>query len=93
MLVIMAVDAEQFPVAAVERIVVVIKILVVNGEFLEALAFELTSTPAADMGEKFKSPHPVPGLAFRHITPQLCLNVRLASHFLLPGARSVSITT
>jgi len=75
MLVIMTVNAEQFPIAAVERIVVVIKILVVDGEFLEALAFELTRTPAADMGEKLKGPHPVPGLTLRHIPPQLCLNL------------------
>jgi hypothetical protein len=71
MLVIMTVNAEQFPIATVERIVVVIKILVVDGEFLEALALELTRTPAAHMGEKFKRPHPVPGLAFRNIPPQL----------------------
>jgi hypothetical protein len=44
---------------------------VVDGEFLEALALELTRTPAAHMGEKFKRPHPVPGLAFRNIPPQL----------------------
>lgn len=44
MFVVVAVDAEQLPVAAVRRVVVVIVVLVVDGEFLHALAFKL---PAA----------------------------------------------
>lgn len=38
MLVVMAIEAQQFPIASVGRVVVVIVIAVMNGEFPEALA-------------------------------------------------------
>src|SRR2546423_92625 len=51
MLVLVAVDAQQFPVAAVGRIIVVIAILVMHGELAQALAFELAAAARADAGE------------------------------------------
>src|SRR5687767_2167378 len=47
-LVLMAVDAEQLPVAAVGRIVVVVAVLVVHGELAQPLAAEFARAAAAD---------------------------------------------
>ena len=51
MFVIVAIVAQQFPVASVTRIIVVIMIFVMHGEFPQPLSFELTSATAADMRE------------------------------------------
>ncbi len=54
MLVVMAVDAKEFPVAAVRRVVVMVVVLVMDREFLELFALELTSAAPADMRKKFE---------------------------------------
>src|SRR5687768_7759029 len=47
-LVLVAVDAQQLPVAAVGRVVVVVAVLVVHGELAQALAVELARAARAD---------------------------------------------
>ena len=63
MLVVMAVDAEEFPVAAVGRVVVMIVIPVVDRQLAQFPAFEFPGTSGTDMREKFQSLFPVSGLA------------------------------
>ena len=63
MLVIVAVDAEQFPVAAVGGIVVVVMVDVVHGEFAEFFPLEFTGAAAAHQREKFQGLFPVSRLA------------------------------
>ena len=48
MFVIVAVDAEEFPITAVGRVVVVIDVLVMHGQFAQAFALELTTAVCAD---------------------------------------------
>jgi len=55
MLVVMTVDAKEFPVAPIRRIVVMVMVLVVNRELLELFALELAAASAADMREKLQS--------------------------------------
>ena len=71
--VIVAVQAQQFPVAAVGRIVVVIVIPVVNGQFSQVGARELAGAAPADPGIDLQRLLPVAELArlgrsagFRH---------------------------
>jgi hypothetical protein len=59
MLVIMAVDAEQFPIAAVGRIIVVIVIDVMHREFPALFALELPPASGADRGKNLKRLFPV----------------------------------
>lgn len=47
-LVIMAIQAEQFPVAAIRRIVVVVMIFVVNRQLSQTLAGKLATTSSAN---------------------------------------------
>ena len=48
MLIVMAVNAEIFPVAAIGRIVVVIMILVMYGQFMKVFLIELAPAAATD---------------------------------------------
>jgi hypothetical protein len=64
MLVLVAIDAEQFPVAAVGGIVVVIMIDMMDREFPEPLSFEFPATAAAHRGKEFQRPCPVSRLTF-----------------------------
>src|SRR5579862_9224071 len=59
MFMIVAVNAQQLPVAAVGWIVIVIVILVVDREFPQLLAGELATATAADVGEEAESPFSV----------------------------------
>ncbi len=52
MLVVVAVDAQQFPVAAVGRIVVVVEVSVVYCQLTKFFSFKLAGAAAADVGEK-----------------------------------------
>ena len=49
MLVVMAVDTQQLPVAAVRRIIPVVMILVVDRQFFERLPSKLAAAPSADV--------------------------------------------
>ncbi len=51
--VVVTVYAQQFPVAAVGRVVVVVVVPVMHGEFSESLAGEFTCTFSTDMREEF----------------------------------------
>jgi hypothetical protein len=55
----MAVNAQQFPVAPVRRIVVMVVVPVVNREFVQPLAVKFPAAMAADPGKKFQRPFPV----------------------------------
>lgn len=59
MLVVMTEKAEQLPVAAVQRIVVVIVILVMDREFAEPFSRKLPAAPGTDPGEYLESPLPI----------------------------------
>jgi hypothetical protein len=50
-LIIVAVKAQQLPVAAVGRIVVVVVVFVMDGEFPQSLAFEFPTTAPANRRE------------------------------------------
>ena len=50
MLIVMAVNAEIFPIAAIRRIVVVIMILVMYGQFIKIFFIELAPAAATDPG-------------------------------------------
>ncbi len=52
--VVVAVQAEQFPIAAVRRVVVVIVIAVMHGELLQVFASKLTRAAAADPRVNFE---------------------------------------
>jgi len=69
--VFMAVKAQQFPVASVRRIVVMIVVFMVHGEFAQTLAAELSATTAANLWEKFKGAFPVTVLPFLLDTARL----------------------
>ncbi len=53
-LVVVAVKAEQFPVAAVGRVVVVVVVLVVDREFAHVGVVEFTRAPPADPRKQFQ---------------------------------------
>ena len=48
MLVVMAVQAQQLPVAAIRRIIVMVVVFVMDGEFPQSLAFEFAPTSPAN---------------------------------------------
>ena len=55
-LVVMAVEAEQLPVAAVGRVVLCVVVLVVDGQLAQAPALELAAAVGADVGQEFEGP-------------------------------------
>ena len=63
MFMVVAVDAEKLPVAAVGRVVGVVMVTVMHGQFAQSLPLELPATAAADVREEFQRPLPVAGLA------------------------------
>ena len=54
MLIVMAVEAKQFPVAAIRRIVVMVVVFMVDREFAKPFAFKFTSTASTNRGKHFK---------------------------------------
>ena len=54
MFVVMAINAEVLPVAAIRRVVVMIMILVVHREFIEVLCTELTAAASTNPGVNLK---------------------------------------
>jgi len=53
MLIVMTVETQQLPVAAVRGIVVMVVVLVVDCELVELLAFKFTSAVSTDPGKYF----------------------------------------
>ena len=56
MFIVMTVQTQQLPVAAVGRIVVMIVIFVMNREFTQFILFNFPCAPGADPWEKFERP-------------------------------------
>ena len=56
---IVTVDAQQLPVAAVGRIVVVVMVLVMDRQFFQFLAGEFASATPTDMREQRERPLPI----------------------------------
>lgn len=54
MLIVVAIQAKQLPIAAVERIVIVVVILMMDGKFPEPLALELASAARANPGKELE---------------------------------------
>ena len=75
MLVVVAVNAEQLPVAAVRRVVIVIMIPVVDRQLAKLLAFEFPDASGTDMREKLQGLFPVSGLAQLFFLAHLCDNL------------------
>jgi hypothetical protein len=59
---VVTVEAQQFPVAAIERIVVVVVVPVMHRQLAQFFALEFAGASAADVGEEFQSLLPVSGL-------------------------------
>ena len=64
MLIVVAIVAEQFPVAAVRGVVIVVVVFVVNGKLAKSFAFEFSAAAATDWREHLErlfaiSPHPL----------------------------------
>jgi hypothetical protein len=57
--IVVAVKTQQFPVAAVKRVVLVVVILVVDREFAKSLSRELTPASPADPREQLEGAFPV----------------------------------
>jgi hypothetical protein len=102
MLVVVAIDAQQLPVAAIRGIVVVIVVLMVNGQLAQRLALEFAGTAGADMGEELQRPLSVTGLPLlffpAHLRDQLRLPVsgtvfRGVCHFSLTPALFLAATS
>ena len=72
MLVVVAVDTEKLPVAAVGRVVVMIVVPVVDRQFAKLLAFEFPDASGTDMGEKLQGLFPVSGLSQLFFLAHLC---------------------
>lgn len=52
--IVMAIEAEEFPIAAVRRIVVVIVVLMMDRELVQFLAVKFSAAVGADPGKEFK---------------------------------------
>ena len=64
----MALETQQFPIAAVRRIVVVVVILVMDGKLAQSFACEFTAASATDVGENLQgfvsiSRQPLPSIS------------------------------
>jgi hypothetical protein len=62
--VVVAIEAEEFPVAAVGGVVVMVVVFVVDGEFLESFTFEFAAAACAEMREEFECAFAVAFFAF-----------------------------
>ena len=69
--VVVAIQAQQFPVAAIERIVVVIVVLVVHRQLAQARAGKLPTAASADPREQFERPLAVGFLALAAVPARL----------------------
>jgi hypothetical protein len=70
-LVFVAVDAQQLPVAAVGRVVVVVVVPVVDRQFPEPFSRKLPPAAAADPGKELEGPFAVALLPFPAASPRL----------------------
>jgi hypothetical protein len=68
---IMAVDAEQLPVAAIGGIIVVIDVLMVHRKFAQTFSVEFTPAAPADVGKQLERAGPVARLSGLGVTAKL----------------------
>jgi hypothetical protein len=71
MLVVVAIQAKQFPVAAIQRVVVVIVILVVDCQFSQARAGKFAAASPADPREQFEGALAISRLALAAMLARL----------------------
>jgi len=74
-LVIVAIEAQEFPVAAVRRVVSMVVVLMMDREFAETLTFELPATASADMREERKRAFAITLLALVAVPPRVGENL------------------
>ena len=101
MLVVVAVEAQQFPVAAVRRVVVMVVILVMDRQLPQLFTGKLTPAAGADPGKKLERSLPIalfpqlsdaPGLGhvpFQFASVQWCLLRR--HRFTFKACRSIQV--
>ena len=71
MLVVVAIQAQQLPVAAVRRVVVVVVVFVMDGQLAQPLAFELARAVGADVRQHAEGFLTVAFLPGGNVTVQL----------------------
>ena len=71
-LMVMTVQAENFPVAPVRRVIFVVVVLMVDGEFAKRPAFKRPSTPAAHMRKELECLLAVAQIPHFPGAPRLC---------------------
>ena len=69
MFIVMAIEAQQLPVAAVGRVVVVVVILMMDREFTELLSGKFASAPGADPGKELERTLPVALFTLQPVFP------------------------
>ena len=79
-LIVVAVETQQFPVASVWRIVVVVVVFVMDRELTKLFAFEFTPAPRTDPGKNLERSLPITLLPLLPATPGLSDN---SFHFIL----------
>jgi hypothetical protein len=78
MLIVMTINAQQLPVAAIGWVVVVIVILVVDGELAKPFAFKLAPAAAANGRKHFKCPLAIALHPLLLLTPELHYELTIA---------------
>jgi hypothetical protein len=79
-LMVVAVEAQEFPVAAVRRIVLMVVVFVMDREFTKLLALEFTPAPRTDPGKNLERLLPITLLPLLFAAPSLRDN---SVHFVL----------
>jgi hypothetical protein len=75
---VVAIDAEQLPMAAVGRIIVVIVVLVMDRQFTKLFAAELAAAPGTDPGIQLGRLPSIGLLLLRLVAPHLSHQLVLA---------------
>jgi hypothetical protein len=70
-LVVVAIQAKQFPVAPIERIVVMVVVLVVHREFPQSAARELPAAPCANVRKQLQRTLSIARFPRLHVAPKL----------------------
>ena len=70
MFIIMAVKTQQFPVAAVFRIIIMIVIAMMHRQLMQVLMVEFTTAPATNPGIQFERLFPVGTRTFLILAPR-----------------------
>ncbi len=68
MLIFVAIQAQQFPIAAITGVIIVIEILMMHGQLTQPFAAELPTTSCTDPGVDFEGSFAIGALAFFQLT-------------------------